>query len=751
MRLSVVFLLSISSASALTLTKPRASLAKGLAARASSAGHDCFKSVPKRHVLTQFGSEYQKDNVERPGAGIGEVTPFENILKDGFVFQDCIKDEMFYHADKYHDHRHSYTNTANVSVVHYSAVIAKMDQKAMTPEVCFDFCRTIPGMLTFGIMNGRECYCEPYYSQMPGDDSLCHLPCDGDNTQMCGGNTKSSIYEMHMCADTAGDLTKGVDKLSKTAAKLGTATSTLLEMSTQGQKEAVEFQQLLGIIGDPTASDNMQAAKVQAGVLQHAAEPGVVLGEQMAWCEEAVSTMLGGSFLQETEGPDFTGYEAAKKAEALVANMTKFTKEAEALLKKFNFLLEFHNKMQTPEGQGMAQDRSTSYYDTYHFVSGEAIGDGKNWEKDKSTCGGDLAADPIFGVSKDQCAYACDSLPHSCQGFNWFSKGAGICFLLSNPTKVTHYDMCAKPLEGQCSPNPVTGEVADSLVQEKEDSHAQSVPFPWKIKSVESNSTLFQESVQGMCTQVYGCSGSAAGVPLDDCSLMDTYKCRATRREAIDELDGGITAMKFTGYLAAGTRSSSCQVNPTPCVKCKKFSTCSGPWMQTEEVEIKKGDVASYTWTSSGAVDNYEVFVGLYSSTCGLVDYQFQRGEQQDWKTFELFAPKTDKYFMKFMLASYDGTGGGAVGADMQVKEVKQTKATVPRVFSVGAKCMLKFSEFEGISMKPDPTGLCKHCLKESNKRCLKPDGTFPIPEAGIDDAAAAGLFMLAGKKPPAH
>jgi len=111
------------------------------------------------------------------------------------------------------------------------------------------------------------------------------------------------------------------------------------------------------------------------------------------------------------------------------------------------------------------------------------------------------------------------------------------------------------------------------------------------------------------------------------------------------------------------------------------------------------------------------------------VDYQFQRGEKQEWKTFELFAPKTDKYYMKFMLGSYDGTGGGAVGADMQVKEVKQTKASVPRDVPPEGKCMLKLSKYAGLSVKPDKSGQCKHCLKEATKKCLKPDGSFPTPE----------------------
>jgi len=193
--------------------------------------------------------------------------------------------------------------------------------------------------------------------------------------------------------------------------------------------------------------------------------------------------------------------------------------------------------------------------------------------------------------------------------------------------------------------------------------------------------------------------------------------------------------MEFAGWLAdwGGDKANACSVNPVPCEQCKKYKTCSGPYAETEEVEVKKGDVAAYSWTSSGQTDSYEVFVGLYSKTCGLVDFQLQRGAKQPWKTFELYAPKTDKYYVKFLLASYDGTGGGAIGADMQVKDVKSTKATVPRVFSIESQCKAKFSEYSGRDMKPDRTGLCKTCLKEATKRCLKPDGTFPKPEEKKD------------------
>merc|ERR1719247_1554477 len=67
-----------------------------------------------------------------PGAGIDKFTPFETVEKDGFLEAACVKDYMYSHGDKFGDNRHSYElgNGANVSIVHYSAHVAKEDRKA---------------------------------------------------------------------------------------------------------------------------------------------------------------------------------------------------------------------------------------------------------------------------------------------------------------------------------------------------------------------------------------------------------------------------------------------------------------------------------------------------------------------------------------------------------------------------------------------------------------------------------------------
>merc|ERR1712217_394963 len=91
-----------------------------------------------------------------------------------------------------------------------------MDQKPMTPDVCFDFCRTVPDATFFGLRAGRRCYCAPFYKRYPGDDSDCDAVCEGDPTRMCGGMVKQDIYEMHACNDLEANVEKALKNANRT-------------------------------------------------------------------------------------------------------------------------------------------------------------------------------------------------------------------------------------------------------------------------------------------------------------------------------------------------------------------------------------------------------------------------------------------------------------------------------------------------------------------------------------------------------
>eukprot|EP00428_Durinskia_dybowskii_P057310 CAMPEP_0170323550 /NCGR_PEP_ID=MMETSP0116_2-20130129/62586_1 /TAXON_ID=400756 /ORGANISM="Durinskia baltica, Strain CSIRO CS-38" /LENGTH=688 /DNA_ID=CAMNT_0010576475 /DNA_START=414 /DNA_END=2476 /DNA_ORIENTATION=+ len=141
-----------------------------------------------------------------PGAGTdpSKIQPFEKVLKDGFYQVDCVKDMMFHHGDKFHDNKFDYDagKVADVSIVHYDTYVAKEDQEPMTVEVCWNFCKNVSGAQFFGLRRGAECYCTPAFDSFSGgndDATACDQPCDGNPSQMCGGDRHEDMYEMHDC------------------------------------------------------------------------------------------------------------------------------------------------------------------------------------------------------------------------------------------------------------------------------------------------------------------------------------------------------------------------------------------------------------------------------------------------------------------------------------------------------------------------------------------------------------------------
>merc|ERR1719198_144984 len=187
----------------------------------------------------------QHNNV--PGAGISPFKPFETVLKDGFLEVDCVKDYMYYRGDKFGGNKHDYKlgPVSDVSIVHYEDHVAKEDQVEMTQKVCFEFCRTVPNMGFFGIVNGRGCYCTPYFQPMESDSSQCDSVCVGDNSQMCGGKSKSSIFAMHMCDSTKDDLSTRSGTASSLKASMDHKLGLAKELSDAIRTQALRPRRVL--------------------------------------------------------------------------------------------------------------------------------------------------------------------------------------------------------------------------------------------------------------------------------------------------------------------------------------------------------------------------------------------------------------------------------------------------------------------------------------------------------------------------
>jgi len=380
--------------------------------------NDCWKRRPVASAFLQM---------KNPGAGMvpGDIEPFVTVEKDGFMETACVKDAMFTQGDKFGNNKFDYKmgDISNVSIVSYERHVAKEDREPMSHSVCFEFCRTVPEMLFFGINMGRDCYCTPYFKPVAGDSSNCDAVCEGEPTLMCGGDLKSSIFSMHSCDDTEQVLESTHEECVEVLSSLSDVVTSLKDSAEQGEADANTMQDSFGSAGDPDASNLMQEAKIYAGELIHAAEDGEELKDEV---QPAVDEVQG------LKGKDFKKVENVKKAESATKAMQEGMAEATLKTEELQKLLD--ECAPTADEERVA-DSAKQYMPIMYFVD-------KEHQDDPSTCSGNVVQ-TLFGKSKDECATACDGLVGSCVGFNYFGEGDGVCFLFDKFKTAQHYTGCS--------------------------------------------------------------------------------------------------------------------------------------------------------------------------------------------------------------------------------------------------------------------------------------------------------------------
>merc|ERR1719188_290616 len=361
-----------------------------------------------------------KQDCGKPSALSLAQAPTNMVLKDGFWLVGCVKDYMLEHADKVgKPFSYALGNASNVSIVRYDLVVPKEDQDAVTQLSCFNFCRTIPEMLFFGISAGRQCYCAPFYKPVAGDDSMCDAVCEGDQSLNCGGTTKSSIYEMHMCSGTAQELSETSTKMLEQKATLTTLATSVAEAGTSMQAVADTLLESLSQVGDMEASDLMQRAQVFAGELQHAANVAALEDKMTELSDSALGL-----------GTDFSDFATTQEAEQITNDMEEVTTQAVATTES----LEELSAVAVP---AEVNGSSTTYYSVMYFVD-------KTLESVPSTCGGHMISKPQVG-SLDACSSACNALvgaTNGCVGFSYFDEKPGLCFLFSKLSSTMYYTGC---------------------------------------------------------------------------------------------------------------------------------------------------------------------------------------------------------------------------------------------------------------------------------------------------------------------
>jgi hypothetical protein len=243
--------------------------------------------------------------------------------------------------------------------VHYDAHVAKEDREKMTPEVCFNFCRTVEDTLFFGVLNGRDCYCAPYFKQMASDSDSCDAVCEGDTSQMCGGKAKSTIWEMHMCNDAAQTLAEATLMAKAVKHQIDLLVPKAKSAAAGKQELGEEFQATFGQAGDPEAANLMQKAKGAAGNLEHLAEDceeeGKKLGDLINKATKLTGFDYGGfvngygkedgtirqaitEYLDEDKVEKFLEFDTAKAGDDLLAEIKELGPKANATFEKLSDL-----------------------------------------------------------------------------------------------------------------------------------------------------------------------------------------------------------------------------------------------------------------------------------------------------------------------------------------------------------------------------------------------------------------------------
>jgi hypothetical protein len=455
--------------------------------------NDCWKKRPLA-LVQQARQEFEEHLASQeaiPGAGMNpdEITPFQTVLKDGFFKAACVKDHMLYYGDKFGKHKFDYSEGAvsNTSIVRYDELVKKQDREPMSPDVCFSFCRTVPNMTFFGIQNGRNCYCVPFFKPMAGDSSQCDANCEGDTSQLCGSKTKSTLWEMHMCANTVKDLEYSL-QLAKNNFMFMRAGGMQLEQVEEGiQKSAEGLQMLFGeMMGDTVASNLMQEAKVWAGnmsaAIKQAQDFGDKFDESIKAAEEILSTAKGG-----------LDFETTTAAEDVMEKLGDETHIAEQHAFKIRDMM----LGTMPDMQNKTEDVEDQFYKVMYFVN-------KKHDGLPTTCGGDLSTH-VLGGTMEGCAQACalGEGHEDCVGFNYMPNPitGGVCFLFSKLDSVMYYTGCDKKVEKNGT-NSTAGRKSAFLAKEvSESSRYTPEEYQCYVKFSRFDGTTLEPDPSGKCKQ----------------------------------------------------------------------------------------------------------------------------------------------------------------------------------------------------------------------------------------------------------
>jgi len=297
---------------------------------------------------------------------------------------------------------------------------------------------------------------------MESGTERCDMQCPGNPSQMCGGLEKSQLFEMHLCADTQGDVLYAAVNAEEQLVYFYDTVFFTKKIADNLQVTGEKLQAIAGASGDPGAADLGQAAKVTAGELFDPATGwGVCKGYYKILLEEYDKA-------HEIYDYDFSEAKNLQAAEDVMFEMerlrlqlNKCAKKAETheVMSVYPFYLDYMASLDEKEWQHK-QDKYTDgiamYYPAIYVANQGAT-------PEMSSCEGELVGRPM-PLPLASCAEACNQQlhPERCVAFQYFQIMDGdeqkpLCFMFKEITRAHTY---------RCNMLPTR--MPTSLAQEKE-------------------------------------------------------------------------------------------------------------------------------------------------------------------------------------------------------------------------------------------------------------------------------------------
>ena len=230
-----------------------------------------------------------------------------------------------------------------------------------------------------------------------------------------------------------------------------------------------------------------------------------------------------------------------------------------------------------------------------------------------------------------------------------------------------------------------------------------------------------------------GC-GSASGTPATALfsAQSNAVICSGTKTKTVDSV--GTVKWSYSGYVTTGYNV------------CDKANSCVGGVTTSSSVQGTAGMIAEFTYKAVGGDDWYESIIVLYKqigssqnldtdtivTTKAIRGNKIQSGfcpssfthsvcggstpnyacDSESYITDMVTLASSGTHYLAFYAASYDRTGGGALGADMYIKGFRLLPATCTAACNQGAVSTPTCTSVTCSSGFTNPNGLASdgHC-----------------------------------------